>query len=51
MFESGEDMLKASDTLQSPMGTFHIRREVSNARTPVAVYMVPKGRTLASAEK
>lgn len=50
-FEKAEDMLKASEFLRSPVGAFHIRRDSSNARVPAAVYMVPKGHTLASAQR
>jgi len=50
-FEKAEDMLKATEFLRSPVGAFHIRRDNGNARVSAAVYMVPKGHTLASAQR
>ena len=50
-FESAEDMLKATEFLRSPVGAFHIRHGSTNARVPTAVYMVPKGHTLALAQR
>lgn len=50
-FESWEQMLKAFDSLQSPVGTFHVKGNGSKLPIPVAVYIVAKGGTLVSAEK
>ncbi len=50
-FEKAEDMLKATEFLRSPVGAFHIRPDNGNARVSAAVYVVPKGHTLASAQR
>ena len=44
-------MLKATEFLRSPVGAFQIRPDSSHAPVPAAVYMVPKGHTLASAQR
>ncbi len=50
-FESAEQLLKTFDSLGSSVGTFYVKRDGINSPTPVAIYMVPKGAILASAEK
>ncbi len=47
-FDGPEKMLQALDSLQLPVGAFHVD---SKASKPVAVYIVPKGETLTSAKK
>jgi hypothetical protein len=51
VFESAEQMVKTADSLRSPVGAFHVQRNGINSAIAVAVYMVPKGGILASAEK
>ena len=50
-FESAESMMKASDSLRTAVGVFHLRDDESNARIPIAVYKIPKGSMLASAQR
>jgi hypothetical protein len=42
-------MLRVFDSLQRPVGAYYAQD--SDGRVPVAVYLVPKANTLASAEK
>ena len=41
-FDDEEKMLKALDTLQLPVCSFHVETKNSKNRAPVAVYIVPK---------
>jgi hypothetical protein len=50
-FETGERMLKVFDSLQRPLGAFHAQDHRGSGRVPVAIYLVPKADTLASATK
>jgi hypothetical protein len=50
-FENGADMLRMSELLRAPVGAIHVRDAVNNAETPVALYSVPKGMTIAAAMK
>jgi hypothetical protein len=50
-FESGEQMLKALASLRYVVGTVRLPANGSTPPIPVAVYMIPKGEMLASAEK
>jgi hypothetical protein len=42
-FDGAEKMLKALDSLQLPVCSFHVENKDSKSRKPVAVYIVPKG--------
>ena len=48
-FETAEQMLRVFDSLQRPVGALFTQD--SGGRVPVAVYLVPKTNTLASAAK
>jgi hypothetical protein len=50
-FESGEQMLRAMDFLESPLGTSYVHSGGAGPLVPLAAYIVSKGSTLASAEK
>jgi hypothetical protein len=50
-FETPEQMLKVFDALQRPVGAFYGRDSSGKGQVPVAVYLVPKAKTLASAAK
>jgi len=50
-FESAEQMLRVFDSLQRPVGALFMQDSSGNGRVPVAVYLVPKANTLASAAK
>src|SRR5262245_1681671 len=50
-FESAEQMLNTLDSLRSPVGAVHIRRDGADSPIPVTVYMVRKDGFLASAKK
>jgi len=50
-FESAEQMLITLDSLRSPVGAVHVRRDGVDSPIPVTVYMVRKGGFLASAKK
>ena len=50
-FETAEQMLRVFDSLQRPVGALFTQDSGGNGRVPVAVYLVPKANTLASAEK
>ena len=47
-FDGAETMLQTLDSLQSPACAFRVDSKDSAASKPVAVYTVPKGKTLAS---
>lgn len=47
-FDGTETLLQAIDSLQSPACAFHVDGKDSAASKPVAAYIVPKGKTLAS---
>ena len=42
-FDGETEMLKALNSLQLPVCSFHVENKDSNFRKPVAVYIVPKG--------
>ena len=50
-FETAEQMLRVFDSLQRPVGALFTQDSSGNGRVPVAVYLVPKTNTLASAAK
>jgi hypothetical protein len=50
-FERADDMMKVYDTLNSPVGVFHIRDYASNMRIPITVYKIAKGGELAIGRK
>ena len=50
-FETAEQMLRVFDSLQRPVGALFTQDSSGNGRVPVAVYLVPKANTLASAAK
>ena len=50
-FETAEQMLRVFDSLQRPVGAFYAQDSGGNGRVPVAVYLAPKGNTVASAAK
>jgi hypothetical protein len=47
-FESGEEMLKAIDSLRNPIGAFHIQSHSGGPSIPAAAYIAPRRRTLIS---
>jgi quercetin dioxygenase-like cupin family protein len=47
-FDGPENMLQALDSLQLPVGAFHVDSKDSKASKPVAVYIVPNGEMLTS---
>jgi hypothetical protein len=51
MFETAEQMLRVFDSLHRPVGGFFTQDSSGNGGVPVAIYLVPKANTLASAAK
>jgi hypothetical protein len=50
-FDGAEKMLQALDSLQLPACAFSVESKDGKSRKPVAVYIAPSGKTLASSEK
>jgi hypothetical protein len=47
-FDGEEKMLKAFDSLRSPACAFSVESKDGKSRKPVAVYIMPKGKTVSS---
>ena len=50
-FDGEEQMLRALDTLRMPACSFHVESKDRVERSPVSVYIVPKGEKLTTAAK